>query len=528
MRITLKDIGWALLSGILLTLPFLNFSLAPLAWIALVPLILAAAGRRVWEGALFGFLAGVVFGYGGMYWLSPVTVAGYGVLGCYLALYPAVWGGLISWISSRRPGWIWWTAPSGWVALEYLRTYLFTGFPWNPLAVSQARFLPLIQIASITGVYGVSFLVALVNSALAALLLSFRSAGSGQGKLFSRWLPPVVAGLLIPGILGYGCRTLRDSRERAPTAGTLAVTLVQGGILQELKWEHSLAAAHFKTYLKLSRKAMKSKPGLVIWPESALPYYLEEHPAIQRLLSRLAAEGNTYLLLGGDYKTGTTPPRYYNSAYLFSPAGREWVRYDKVHLVPFGEYTPLKRFLPFLGRVVPWEEDFSAGEKFSLFTLPGRLKGGGGDLQLGVLICFEDIFPAPARSMARMGAGLLVNITNDAWYGRTIAPFQHAYGALFRAVENRIYLARSTNTGYSCVIDPWGRVVGEVVDETGESLFISDWSTVTIFPEPSGSFYTRWGDIFSWGCVGLTLLAFFGSILRKGEKIDSQSYCVGK
>lgn len=327
--------------------------------------------------------------------------------------------------------------------------------------------------------------------------------------------------VVILGTLIYGFRRLEKSEDHLPDEEPLAITLVQGGILQELKWRPSLAAAHFETYLGLSREALKSRSDLVIWPESALPFYLEHHPSIQRVLSRLAAEGDAYLLIGGNYRTDTTPWRYYNSAYFFTPAGPGWVRYDKIHLVPFGEYTPLKKFLPFISSVVPWEDDFSAGEGLSCFNLTRSIDGFTRVLQLGTLICFEDIFPGLGRDMVLQGAGLLVNLTNDAWYGRTIAPFQHAYASLFRAVENRIYLVRATNTGYSCIIDPYGRIVGEVVDETGESLFISDWRTIIISPSRAGSFYTEWGDLFSWICIAVAITATFCCLIQsnRGNRI---------
>jgi apolipoprotein N-acyltransferase len=503
----LKNIVLAVLSGVLLLLPFLNFSLSPLAWVALIPLVLACWGRRPREGALLGFLAGVIYGYGGLFWLARVTPVGYGILGGYLALYIAVWGGWISWMGARRRGWIWWAAPAGWVALEYLRTHLFTGIPWNLLGISQVKALPLIQIASITGVYGVSFIVVLVNAVLAGYCLSFYPGSSLRRPLLGRFMPLLAVAAVILGTLIYGFRSLEKSEGVAPDEEPLAITLVQGGILQELKWKPSLAAAHFKTYLELSREALRGGSDLVLWPESALPFYLDHHPSIQQVLSRLASEGDACLLIGGDYRSPSPPLRYYNSAYFFTPSGSGWERYDKTHLVPFGEYTPLKKFLPFVSAVVPWEEDFSAGEELILFNLPRSSDGGSGALRLGTLICFEDIFPGLVREMVLQGAGLLVNLTNDAWYGRTIAPFQHAYASLFRAVENRIYLARATNTGYSCIIDPYGRIVGEVVDAAGESLFISDWATIKISPSRAGSFYTEWGDLFSWICIVAALAA---------------------
>ncbi len=507
MRIARRDIGGALLSGVLITLPFLDFSLSLLSWFAFIPLIMTLRGKSPRQGAVLGFLAGSVFGYGGIYWLARVTPSGYFALAACLALYCSAWGAAVAWLLSRRPGRLWWGGAAAWVALEFLRAYLFTGFPWNLLGVSQARNLPLLQAAAFTGVYGVSAVVIFFNTAWAQLIISFRA---NRRAGFRRFFPPFTAVLLLLAFLFYGQGQLRrkETGERS-----LALCLVQGGIAQELKWDPALAGRHLRTYLDLSRQALADRPDLILWPESALPYYLAESSAslsyrkaqedMKRELSALARDGKTYLLAGGDYLTAARPVKYYNSAYLFNPAGEVTGRYDKTHLVPFGEYTPLKRFLAFLRHVVPWEEDFSAGRELTVFSL--NKKGN-----LGVLICFEDIFPGPARSFARGGADILANITNDAWYGRTIAPYQHAYAARFRAVENRIYLARATNTGYSCVFDPRGRLAGEVADSRGKNLYISDFKTVDIYPSGRRSFYTAHGDLFAWLCVLLSLLAVLG------------------
>lgn len=513
VRITAKDILSALLSGVLITLPFLYFSMAQLIWIALIPLLWASRGKNIRQGVALGLLAGLIFGCGSIHWLSRVTQLGYLLLGFYLAIYWAGWNGLVAWVASRRPGWVWWSAPAFFTALEFLRSHLFTGFPWNLLGVSQARNLPLIQVASFTGVYGVSFLIVLFNTAAALLLLTLFHPKVARRRGFRLWIAPAAAiGLLIAALF-YGSGELKRARPAAGGDSPFALCLVQGGIAQGLKWDPALAGSHFRTYLRLSREALNSRPDLIVWPESAVPYYIEEEPVVRGALGDLARTGRTCLLIGGDCRTEAKPFRYYNSAYLFEADGTLQGRYDKAHLVPYGEYTPLKRFLPFLKRVVPWEDDFSAGEEVSPFDLGKDPRGRG--LKVGVLICYEDIFPSDVRTVVRRGANLLANVTNDAWYGRTAAPFQHADAALFRAVENRIYLGRSTNTGYSCVIDPWGRVVGEVVDEKGSALFVSGWKTVDIYPGRPNSFYLKYGDIFSWICVGLSLGAVLGCIHKR-------------
>lgn len=495
----------ALSSGVLLTLPFISFALHPLAWVALVPLLLAVVGQSGKEGLRLGLLAGAVFGYGGFYWLNLVTVPGYLVLGLYLALYPAFWAAGAAWLSRRRPEWLWWAAPAAWIALEFLRAYLFTGFPWNLLGTSQVRNLSLIQVASLTGVYGVGFLLVMVNTAVASAVLFLRDRGRPGTRPPSRPAGLLPAVCLLTAALLFGRHSLREEAAE-PDAAPLRVSLVQASIPQDQKWIPGLAPAHFRTHLDLSRRALAGGSDLVIWPESALPYFLEEQPEVVRRLEELTATGGVCLLVGGDYRDRTGS---YNSAFLIGPPGSPRRRYDKVHLVPFGEYAPLRNVFPFIGRVVPWEEDFSTGPGFPVFPLDclDRSPVPG----VGILICYEDIFPAHSRRLVNKGADLLVNITNDAWFGKTPAPFQHSAASVLRAVENRVYLARAANTGHSCVIDPRGRIVGEVVGRGGRRIFVPGWVTVPVHPRRRPSFYRRHGDLFSWLCVGLTLLAAAGS-----------------
>ncbi len=498
----------ALLSGILLTLPFLSYSLGPVAWIALVPLLVAVWGRTFREGFLLGLIAGLVWAYGSFYWLYLVTFPGYLVLGLYLALYPALWSAWTARIFSRRPGWIWWAAPAAWTALEYLRAYFLSGLPWNLLGAGQVANLPLIQISDLTGVYGVGFLLVLVNTAIAAAAVYLRDRSRPGRALPARPTGIVPAAVLLTAALVYGGRILR-TEDGEPPADPLEVTVVQGSIRQEDKWVPGLAPAHFRTHLELSERALAGGSDLLIWPESALPYHLEEQPAVRTRLEELAARSGAHLLIGGDSRDETGN---YNSAFLFDPAGGPLRRYDKVHLVPFGEFTPLKSVFPFLSHVVPHEEDFSPGPGYEVFPLTGLPPRRGPGVRIGVLICYEDIFPAAARELVRGGANLLVNITNDAWFGRTPAPFQHSAGSVFRAVENRVWLARAANTGYSCVIDPRGRIIGEVTDRSGRALFVPGWTTVPVYPGRGRSFYRRHGDLFSWLCVGLALLATAGTL----------------
>ncbi len=494
----------ALLSGLLATLPFLDFSLYPLAWIALVPLGLALWGRSTPTGAALGLAAGLVNSYWGFYWLEQVTAPGYVLLGMYLALYWAAWGAVTARLSRLRPGWTWWASAAAWAGLEFVRSRFLTGLPWNLLGISQARLLPLIQVAAWTSVTGVSFLVALFNTAVFQALATRRESGKRAV------LVPAAAAALILAVTGLGLRQLARGRDFPPGEG-LRMSLIQGGVWQDHKWDPALAPRHFSLYLNLSRQAQETGPDIIVWPESALPYSLET-PGVMPALGGLAASGKTWLLIGADYQSPPPERRHFNSAFLIGPDGEAAGRYDKVHLVPYGEYTPLKSVFPFLGRVVPWEEDFSPGESLEPLVMSRPADDGEEKVGIGVLICYEDIFPHLARKSIRQGAGLLVNITNDAWFGRTAAPFQHAQAARFRAVENRVFMARCANTGYSVVFDPWGRKVGDVSDERGESLFISAWETFEVFPMAEETFYRRRGEVFNWLVLAAALGAMMGTV----------------
>ena len=498
------DVFLALLSGLLATLPFLNFSLAPLAWVALIPLGWAAWGKRPSAGAVLGLSAGLLNGYLGIGWLAPVTGLGYGLLGFYLSLYWSAWGAFVAFVSRRRPAWTWWSAPAAWVGLEFIRSRLFTGFPWNLLGVSQGNFLPLIQVAAWVSVTGVSFLVVLVNAALLqALILGWKARRLGE--VLAAVGPLTATGVVILTVLFLGRRELRRPPV-FPAGEGLRVGLIQGGIYQDLKWDPALAPHHFNLYLRLSRQAFAASPDVLIWPESALPYYLDA-PGVMPALSELAAAGEVYLLIGADHRSPLPERRYFNSAFLIGPGGEIEGRYDKVHLVPYGEYTPLKRFFPFLARMVPWEDDFTPGAGLEPLVAKRPRAGEAAKVKIGVLICYEDIFPRLARKSVRQGAEILVNITNDAWFGLSAAPFQHAQAARFRAVENRVYLVRCANTGHSVIYDPWGRKVVEVTDERGRRLFVSAWAASEVFPLRKETLYRRYGDLFNYLCLGATVLA---------------------
>ncbi|MEK7841299.1 MAG: apolipoprotein N-acyltransferase, partial [Deltaproteobacteria bacterium] len=348
-------------------------------------------------------------------------------------------------------------APSLWVALEYLRGNMITfGFPWALLGYSQSTFLPLIQIADITGLYGISFLIVMVN----AVIFFAMSYWIGKEKKL-----PVKEGLLVfivlMVVLIYGLFRISEIDKVSEHWKTLRIAIVQGNIDQGRKWDASFQKQTVDIYRNLSLPPNVSIGGLgmakqsvrlVIWPETAVPFYLQSDKDLGPEIFNVPKQTNAYLLTGSPaYGPGFGGDvKYYNSAFLISPRGEIIEKYDKIHLVPFGEYVPLKKYLPFIHKLVVGVGDFTPGKWLKPIEFEGN--------SFGVLICFESIFPELARGFIKDGAGFLINITNDAWFGRTSAPYQHFSQAIFRAVENKVFLIRSANTGISGVIDPVGRV----------------------------------------------------------------------
>ncbi len=482
-------------SGILLAVAFPTFDLHAFAWIALVPLLLALRNASSREGFVLGGLTGLLYFvgtvswvmhsmhyYGGMGYVPSVLVM---LLLCaYLALYPALFGAVLAHLLARRPRIALLAAPALWTALELARTYVFTGFPWALLGYSQYRVLPVIQIADITGVYGVSFFIVMVNAAIAGFLADRK-----------QWRGLVATGLVAIVVLGYGARKLR-APEPAPT---VSVSVVQGNIPQDQKWDRAFEDAVVGTYERLTRQALASRPDVVIWPETATPFDFtgvgRDDSDRTAALIRFVKQGGVPLLFGSPTYEVEPNRRIIgrNSAFLLSGQGRILAEYDKMHLVPFGEYVPLRHALFFVGRMVQAIGDFRPGHTYTVMTLPGGTK-------LCTAICYEIIFPDLVRRFVNEGAQIVTTITNDAWFGKTAAPYQHFSMAVFRAVENRVPVARAANTGISGFIDSRGRILAE------SRIFTEAEMTHLLAPGTERTFYTRHGDLFSYACSLFILL----------------------
>ena len=487
-----RTLAIAAVSGVLLAAAFPRPALWPLGWIGLLPLLLVMRKRPFASG----LTAGIGFFASALYWLNIVmttyggldpVLAGlaYLLLVIYLAGYFAVATWLACRCEQRLRIPVLLSFPVLWVALEYLRGLLLSGFPWALLGYSQQNLPIAIQSADVTGVYGVSLLLVAVNAALAWLIREPRRRSAQLGA--------ACVLLMTLTHLGYGAWQL--SRPLEVRSATLDVALIQGNIDQGRKWDPAYRQTNLGHYLHLSRQAQRnSSPDLLIWPEAATPFYLQDPSAEATQVKQLPMELGTTLLLGSPaYQTDENGRRHYtNSAFLLDGVDNAQ-RSDKIHLVPFGEYVPLGNWLGFIDKLVVGVGDFLPGTVRPL-ALDGR--------RLGVLICYEAIFPELARDYVRNGVGLLVNLTNDAWFGNSSAPYQHLAMSRFRAIENRIWLARAANTGISALVSPSGRVTEAVPLQTRAAV------TGRVGLGAQQTFYTRYGALLAQLCLlGGALLA---------------------
>ncbi|HEX9078562.1 MAG TPA: apolipoprotein N-acyltransferase [Desulfuromonadaceae bacterium] len=493
----------AAVSGALIALSFPDAGLSFLAWVALIPLLIALEGASGRTAFRIGFTCGLSAYAIILYWINIVVIR-YGHLP-WAASIP-IYLGLVAWLAmfygmttlvarlGEQAGIkTAFTLPVAWVAFDFIRSFLLSGFPWAMLGHSQYRTLPVIQIADISGVYGITGLIVLANVVLYRVL----RAVSGAGVPYPVKSALVLITALIATLL-YGFNRL--NRPEAASGQPLRVALIQGNIPQDVKWSPAFREETMGIYERLTREAGKGGVDLVVWPESAVPFFFQDEPVQAERIRVLARELHTWLLFGSpahELVNGRTT--FLNSAFVVAPNGETMARGDKLHLVPFGEYVPLKHLLPFVNKLVVGIGDFSPGEH----AVPLNV----GRTRAGLLVCYEAIFPELAREYVRNGARILVNITNDAWYGRSSAPYQHFSIAIFRAVETRTPLLRAANTGITAIVDPNGHI------RTMSGLFVEDFRTGEVRPGSGDSLYLRIGDAGAWLCVvlsaGIVGLAWF-------------------
>jgi apolipoprotein N-acyltransferase len=507
--------------------------IAGLAWIAPALILLAAIGKPAKQAFRIGYVAGVAHYLASLYWLLLIPVRGFPVLGwialsLYLALYPATWVwltwklfpvklnpdgttvGFQKWAEqflsvpwSRRMVW----AISGatlWVALEMTISRLFSGFPWNLLGSSQYKILPLIQIASVTGIYGPAFLaVWTALSILCAAMVIIR-----RPALRSAWVGEIILPMAVVVVLyGSGYRKLLQPEPQSPE---LKAALIQPSIPQTEIWDPTESANRFKELLHLSELASTNKPDLILWPEAAVPKMVRWDEDTYRAITGFAREHKVWMIIGSDdaephpKATKANEADYFNSSFLVGPDGTLVERYKKRNLVIFGEYIPLVKWLPFVKYLTSITGSFTAGDRVVPFVLSDP------HAKVSVLICFEDVFPQLVPEYISEDTDFLVNLTNNGWFGEGAAQWQHGAAAVFRAVENGIPLVRCSNNGLTCWVDSHGRIrqVFQTKDRDiyGPGFMIARIPLLPPDEKRAQTFYQRHGDWFGWACVGISLI----------------------
>ena len=497
----------AVASGLAAGLAFPKFDYGLLAWIAFVPLFYVLEGESLRRVFGWAWLQGFASYIGSLYWI-PIPLHDFADVQMGLAILPmlllagvvaidtavAVWAGEFCARRTRLPAVL--TMPIAWTAVEWIRTYFPIGFPWNLLGYTAYRNLELIQFAEFTGVYGVSALIVFFNAVVYVVI--FRR---GSARLQTVSLTSLTA--MMVALVAFGAWRIANLKN-APAEGSLKVAMVQGNIPQSLKWDPKFLPTSYQVYQEETTNAAKRGADLIVWPEAAAaflfqpddryPAALAEDASYRQKLLTLASSTGVPILFGAPALAQLNGQLgFYNRAYLVSAKGEVVAHYDKMQLVPFGEYVPARSILGFfVNRVVHGLGDMVPGAEQTLFSVKGA--------KLGILICYESIFPDFTRREVKLGANVLVNITNDAWYGQSSAPFQVLAMAAMRSVETKVPMVRAANTGISAIIEPSGRITNRTpLFKRGTEIEEVPWRTVR-------TVYTRVGDLFAELCFVLTMV----------------------
>jgi apolipoprotein N-acyltransferase len=516
--------GLAALAGLLISLSFAPWNIAGAAWVGPGLMLFCGVGQRPGTAFRLGFVAGFVHFLTSLYWLLSIPYAWHGIplapglgwiaLSAYSGLFFGLWvwfcwkifsgvsrNPLLPFVATldeflsvnwfKRAEWAVFCA-MGWTALELIRGRFLGGFPWNFLGASQYAMLPLIQIASITGILGVSFMIVWFSVGVGNALLVLAQRPSTTGI----WGQAALPLLTLSCIAAYGMvKTMRI----VPPERQISMALIQPSIPQTLIWDPNENAARFHDVLALSGKALEDKPDVLVWPESAVPDMSTE---TQQAIGRLLATNSAWLIFSGDAAalTSSGETNYYNSSFLISPESEVRGIYHKRRLVIFGEYIPLLRYLPFLKWLSPVGSGYTPGvraEQFSMTNLQAKTS---------VLICFEDMFPNEAREHVEPDTDFLINLTNDGWFGEQAEQWQQAGSAVFRAIENGVPLVRCCNNGLTCWIDPQGRIKN-ILREDGSIYrrgFVVPKIPLRDPSERQRTIYNIYGDWFAWSCCGMS------------------------
>lgn len=491
-----KNLVLALLTGILFAFSLPPFKTGFLAYGALIPFFLLLEKKRGFDLFRWSYITGLFVFTCTLFWLWNVTIPG--LLGTLLVLplYFSLYATIHSFVQRRFPSYGLLLIPFLWTSVEYLQVFGDTAFPWVFLGYTQSYYLPLVQYAEITGIFGISFWVAALN----VLLFFIYKSWENRKKIIPAFITIAVL-ILLPAI--HGLSKMSQIIEDKP----IKISLIQGNIDPFEKWDPSLVDVNFDSYIQMTKEAMNEKPDLVIWPETATSLWLRYERNYRNRIHHIVDSTRIPLLTGaidyrfnreGEYNT-------YNSAFLFEPNSSRLQDYKKMKLVPFSERVPYSQFMPIgffrdlLSDMALGVGDYSRGKDYKTlsflsskeYQIPSFEREDVTKTALSISICYESVFPDFVRTFVDSGADFLAVITNDAWFGKTPAPYQHAQMAALRAIENRRYVARCANTGVTCFIDPFGRVTQQT------PLFKKKVSVGTIYTNSKKTFYTKHGDIFS-------------------------------
>ena len=500
-----RDYIFAVLSGLLYFLSFPKYGNFVCAWLFLLPLFFALKNKNTKDALKIGFIAGFIGSFGVVHWII-YSVHFYGkvnivlsvliilLLAAYMSIYFIAFSAVTAlFLRRQKIALVILSIPVAWVCLEYIKSRLFAGFPWENLGYSQYEILPLIQFADVIGVYGISFLIVFVSTIIFTVISAKEKIAIKTAYIFG-------AVALIVVLIGYGCYRLDSFAQMAKQIhAEVEVSLVQGNIPQDVKWEPHFQSETMQAYRTLSKYVPTNNTRLIIWPETAMPFFLQDEGIYQRIALETIRKAGAWAVIGapGYVFEGRTKYSVTNSAFVVSPQGTTRNRYDKVHLVPFGEYVP--SLIPFVTKMVADIGDIKEGVGY----IPVAL----GNISAGILVCYEAIFPEISREYARQNVDVLINITNDGWFGKTSASYQHLSMVALRAVETRRHVLRAANTGITAIIDPTGKIVAstEIFERTrlDRKIKLAKMDTV----------YTRIGDLFVY--INFALLMWICFAMRR-------------
>ena len=505
-------------SAFLLALSYPKFNLSGTAWFALVPALIVARKSGSYAKSFLIFLSiGFLFYLISVEWLRHVTYFGWLFVAALFAVYFGIFGAACKFfLKEGRENSALWGLPAIWALIEFIRTEIpVWGFGWNLLGYSQSGVLPIARLASWLGVYGVSFLIVFINMIL-WYSWTFGRQKSNRWKVFRKLTYAVLILLIV--VFHFGRVQPKPNPENQ---FQISVSVIQGNIPQSQKWNPEVKSSIIEQYEKLSEFAASARPDLIVWPEAAWPGVLNLDPEREKILNFIAGV-KIPLLIGSPYEGSSLTPtlspggrgegegltKIYNSAHWIDREGRVTSRYDKIRLVPFGEFVPLAHVFSLFGlekyAYSLGVGDFSAGSDYTVFEMSKDSK----PVRFSSLICFEDTFPELARQFVKRGARFLAVITNDAWFGKSAAPYQHLQASIFRAIEEGIPVIRAANTGVSAFILSSGEVIGRVKDQRGHDTWIAGGLTMPVSIETGTTFYCQAGFLFPLACLLIAIFSF--------------------